>query len=73
MKTSKNLPTEKKPAMMALPKYEMSFVVLIVQRAKLSKLCLSWSVCMKQPFHAKDRVAAYVRKVVGAAAKGTGQ
>ena len=28
---------------------------------------------MKQPFHAKDRVAAYVRKVVGAAAKGTGR
>lgn len=28
---------------------------------------------MKQPFHAKDRVAAYVRNLVGAAAKGTGQ
>lgn len=26
---------------MALPKYEMSFVVLIVQRAKLSKLFFS--------------------------------
>ena len=25
---------------------------------------------MKQPFHAKDRVAAYVRKVVGAATIG---
>ena len=33
----------------------------------------SRSVCMKQPFHAKDRVAAYVRNLVGAAAKGTGQ
>jgi len=26
---------------------------------------------MRQPSHTKDRVAAYVRKVVGAAAKGT--
>ena len=28
-------------------------------------------MCMRQPSHTKDRVAAYVRKVVGAAAKGT--
>lgn len=51
----------------------MSFTALIVQWAKLSKLCFFGSVCMKQPFHAKDRVAAYFRKGVGAAAKGTGQ
>jgi hypothetical protein len=52
----------------------MSFAVLAVQKAKLSKICLKIvSMCMGQPSHAKDRVAAYVRKVVGAAAKGTGR